>query len=430
MIDDKPWVAIYPKTAREISHSSIKVNHLAEVVGVAARKYGERPAVSTQLPNGACATLDFNEVDRLTSDFAVYLRDIAGLQAGDVVAVMSPNCIGFMLAAFGIFKAGCTCTNINPLYTAPEMKHQLEDSRARALVIIDLFSDKADAVAGATDVQHIIRMSLTDFFPPLKRWVMGFVLRRVKKLVPAMHRAHVSMGVALKKGAERRRADRTDLDSYRSGQSLDSIALYQYTGGTTGRSKGAELTHRNILFNALSGTSLIFDKVQPREDDCALVILPLYHITAFVLIMLPALHYGQHAIMVPNPRPPSNLQSAFENHAITHFSGINTLFAALLDEPWCTRERLQYLRFCGSGGSAQHVGVARRWEELAGIPILQGYGMTECAGVLTMSPVDANRLGHAGIPIPGMDVKIVDAVGHELPAGEAGEVVARGPAVM
>jgi len=424
------WTEFYPQAAKNFDETAIKVSHLAEVVGVAAQKYGTRPAVTTQLPTGACATLNYSDIDRLSSDFASYLREIAGVQPGDVVALMSPNCIDFLLAVFGIFKAGCICTNINPLYTAPEMEHQLRDSQAMVLVIVDMFGDKVDAVVADTSVQQVIKISLFDFFPPLQKAVMSFVLKKVKRLMPNMRTSHVTMTDALRQGAAKRTKESIDVDAYRAGQTIDDTALFQYTGGTTGRSKGAELTHRNILFNAAIGTSMIIDEVKAKDGDCALVALPLYHITAFVLIMLPSLEYGSHCIMIPNPRPPSSLKPAFENFAITHFSGINTLFAALLEEPWCTRDVLGHLRFCGSGGAAQHVAVAERWETLTGVPIHQGYGLTECSGILTMNPAGRNRSGSAGIPVPGTIVKIVDSQGLEQPRGEAGEIIAKGPTIM
>jgi len=424
------WTAFYPQAARNYDESSIEVSHMAEVVGAAAQEYGTRPAVSTQLPTGACTTLNFNDIDRLTSDFAAYLRELAGVQAGDVVALMSPNCIDFLLAVFGIFKAGCICTNINPLYTAPEMEHQLKDSGAKALVIVDLFGDKVDAIVANTSVQQVIKLSLLDFFPPLKKAIMSFVLKTVKKMVPAIRTRHVTMVDALKQGAAKRAAQNIDINAYRAGQTINDTALYQYTGGTTGRSKGAELTHRNILLNAAIGISTVVDEVEAKDSDCVLVVLPLYHITAFVLAMLTSLAGGQHCLMIPSPRPPSNLKPAFENHAITHISGINTLFVALLEEPWCTRDVLKHLRFCGSGGAAQHVAVAERWEALTGVPIYQGYGLTECAGILTMNPAGGNRLGSAGIPVPDTVVKIVDSQGNELPRGNAGEVIANGPTIM
>ena len=430
MANENPWTAFYPEAARNFDESSVEASHLAEVVDIAARNYGSRPAVSTQLPNGAFTTLSFSDIERLTSDLAAYLREIAGLQARDVVAVMSPNCIDFLLAVFGILKAGCICTNINPLYTASEMEHQLKDSKAKMLIVIDLFGDKVDAIIGETDIQHVIKISLLDFFPSLKKVFMSFVVKKVKKLVPDMHSSHVTMAYALKQGAARRTAQSIDVNSYRDGQVIDDTALYQYTGGTTGRSKAAKLTHRNVLFNAATAASMVIDKVEPRDGDCTLVALPLYHITAFTVIMVIGLEYGSHCIMIPSPRPPGNLKSAFENHAITHFTGINTLFEALLNEPWCTADVFRNLRFCGSGGAAQRVAVAEHWKAVTGVPIHQGYGLTECAGALTGNPVGGNRPGSVGIPIPGAIVKIVDPQGIELPRGEAGELIARGPTIM
>jgi long-chain acyl-CoA synthetase len=430
MENEHSWVSRYPEAARRFDVSSIPAAHMAELVRIAARDYGSRPAVSTQLPTGDCATLDFNDVDRLTSDFAAWLREVAALERGDVVALMSPNCIDFVIAAFGVFKAGCICTNVNPMYTAREVEHQLGDSSAKVLVIVDLFGDKVDAVVDRTSVRHVVKISLLDFLPAAKKAAMEFALKQMNKAPPAMRTDHLAMSDALEQGAAKRAARNIDIDAYRAGQSGDETALYQYTGGTTGRSKGAELSHFNILANAAMATTMVEEMRDLEKGDCAAVVLPLYHITAFALIMVPSLMSGAHGVMVPSPRPPSNLKPAFENHPVTHFAGINTLYAALLNEPWCTREVLRHLKFCSSGGAAQLVEVARRWEDLTGLPIHQGYGLTECAGVLTMSPVGDNRLGSAGIPVPGTDVKIVGPDGAEMPRGEPGEVVAKGPTVM
>jgi len=428
-VDQRPsWYSSYPETARRVDESSLEYEHLSELVGHAALEYGARAAVSTQLPDGACATLNFTDVERLTGDFACYLREVLGLPAGTVVALMSPNCIGFLIAAFGIFRAGCICTNINPLYTAPEVAHQLKDSGARVLVISDLFGDKADQVAGITDVEHVISLSLADFFPVLKRAVIVFALRWVKKVVPGIRRHHVAMTRALRLGNRIRRQRDLDPDSFRDGQDGQDTALYQYTGGTTGRSKGAELTHSNIITNAITTVSLVEETME--SGDTSLVALPLYHITAFALIMMPCFLKGAHIVMIPSPRPPSNLKAAFENHRITHFTGINALYAALLEEPWCTRETLRDLKLCGSGGAAQLVAVAERWQALTGLPIHQGYGLTECAGALTMSPFGGARPAFAGVPIPLTEVRIVDDSGEVQPPGSPGEVVARGPTIM
>jgi long-chain acyl-CoA synthetase len=430
MDNEHSWVSRYPEAAKAFDVSSIPAGHMAELVSLAARDYGSRPAVSTQLPTGDCATLDFNDVDRLTGDFAAFLREVAGLGQGDVVALMSPNCIDFVIAAFGIFKAGCICTNINPMYTAREVEHQLTDSGAKVLVIVDLFGDKVDAVVHRTSVRHVVTISVLDFLPTAKKAALGFALKKMGQGAPEMRTDHVAMSDALEQGAARRAVEDMDIDAYRAGQSGDDTALYQYTGGTTGRSKGAELSHLNILANAAMAMSMVDEMRDAETGDCAVVVLPLYHITAFALIMVPSLMSGAHCVMVPSPRPPSNLKPAFENHPVTHFAGINTLYAALLNEPWCTREVLRHLKFCSSGGAAQLVDIARRWEDLTGLAIHQGYGLTECGGVLTMSPVGDNRLGFAGIPVPGTSVKIVGPDGAEMPRGEPGEVVARGPTVM
>ena len=430
MDQEYAWYGSYPETARAIGDSPPRHKHLAEVIRVAAKNYPDRPAVSTQLPNGACTTLKFKDVDRLSADFAVYLREALDIQPGETVALMSPNCIGFLVAAFGIFSAGCVCTNINPLYTAPEMEHQLRDSDSRVLVIADLFGDKVDAVISNTPVKHVVRISLVDFFPAIKKALLDFGLKRIKKAVPKMRSGHVSMGQALRQGRSLRMKSKLDIEKYYQEQKPDDTALYQYTGGTTGRSKGAVLTHANILSNAATTVSLIEESMNPDRGDCCIVALPLYHITAFVLVMLPSLVNGSHAIMIPSPRPPLNLKPAFERHKITHFSGINTLFAALLEEPWCSRETLQHLKLCSSGGAAQQVSVADRWKALTGLEIYQGYGLTECAGCLTLNPLGGNRFGFAGIPIPQTVVKIVDDEGQEVPAGVAGEVIAKGPSIM
>jgi long-chain acyl-CoA synthetase len=428
--NDESWVSFYPESAKGFDESSIPVSHLAEVTGAAARDHGNRAAITTQLPDGSSATLDFNDVDRLTGDFAAYLREVAGVERGDVVALMSPNCVDFVIAAFGVFKAGCVCTNVNPMYTAPEVEHQLRDSGARVLIIVDLFGDKVDAVIGRTSVRQVVTISLLDFLPPIQKAIRGFALKRIRKAIPKMRASHVSMHKALRQGAAKRAAGPVDIDAYRAGQSRDDTALYQYTGGTTGRSKGAELSHRNILVNAAVAASMVEEMRDAEKGDCTVIALPLYHITAFALIIVPSLLDGAHSVMVPSPRPASNLRPVFENYPVTHFSGINTLYAALLSEPWCRKEALKHLKFCSSGGAAQLVDIARRWEDLTGLPIHQGYGLTECAGVLTINPVGRNRLGSAGIPVPGALVKIVDPEGAELPRGEPGEVVAKGPTIM
>ncbi|HBN29822.1 MAG TPA: long-chain-fatty-acid--CoA ligase, partial [Rhodobacteraceae bacterium] len=275
--------------------------------------------------------------------------------------------------------------------------------------------------------KQVVTLSLLDFFPPAKKALIGFVMKRVKKVIPSIKTPHITMVAALAKG--KKAAQGIDIASYSSHVQPTDTAIYQYTSGTTGRSKGAELSHQGILANSFQAR-LMTQSVMGGNGETTLIALPLYHITAFALIFLAGISDGGHGILAPSPRPPSNLKAAFEKYTITWFTGINTLFAAMTVEPWFDKKLFENLRFCGSGGAAQQTGVAVRWNELTGISINQGYGMTECCGVITLNPVADNRLGTVGIPVPGMDLRIVDDNGVDVPLGTPGEVIFKGPTIM
>ncbi|WP_299612712.1 AMP-binding protein [uncultured Tateyamaria sp.] len=417
----------FGEQAAQFGLDVLETGTLAESLDRAVELYGTKPALTTILPTGAETTVTFSEMKAHAEAFAVYLREELGLAAGDTVAIMSPNCIGFCIASLGIAKAGCVGTNVNPLYTPHELEHQLNHSKAKTIVIIDLFGDKLDAVVARTGVTHVVTLSVVDFFPTLKRTLLKFVLKRVRKVIPAMTTAATPMAEALAKG--RARLASADIPSYTRDVTPASPALYQYTSGTTGRSKGAVLSHQAILANAEQGRLMTTGLLQ-EGNEVALVALPLYHITAFSLIFISGLTVGGHGILAPSPRPPSNLKAAFEKYRITWFTGINTLFAALMVEPWFDRALFSNIRFCGSGGAAQQTGVAQKWQEMTGVEILQGYGMTEVSGILTFNPPGANRLGKVGVPAPGADIRIVDDAGNDVPAGTPGEVIGRSPGMM
>ncbi|MEP5633434.1 MAG: AMP-binding protein [Tateyamaria sp.] len=400
---------------------------LPQMLEQAVGRFGDKPALTTILPTGAETTISYNQLNTHAADFATYLREELGLGTGDTVAIMAPNCIGFCVASMGLSLAGCIGTNVNPLYTPAELEHQLIDSQAKAIVIIDLFGDKLDKIIANTGVKHVITLSIVDFFPALKRALLGFVLKRVRKVIPTMTSQHTKLSDALAMG--RKRAGARDLASYTKDITPQSVALYQYTSGTTGRSKGAALSHIAILANAEQGR-LMTTGILHDGEEVALVALPLYHITAFSLIFVSGLVVGGHGILAPSPRPPSNLKAAFEKHDITWFTGINTLFAGLMAEPWFDPKLFSNIRFCGSGGAAQQTGVAQKWKELTGVEILQGYGMTEVSGILTFNPPSENRLGKVGVPVPGAHVRIVDDAGQDVAIGEQGEVIAKSPSMM
>ena len=427
MGDNKPWEKYFSDEAKALDAGKLAAQTLPQMLDLAVAKYANKPALTTILPTGADTTVTYSQLKDHAADFASYLREELKLAQGDTVAIMSPNCIGFGVTSLGISMAGCIGTNVNPLYTPSELEHQLNDSKAKAIVIIDLFGDKLDQIIGNTGVKHVVTLSIVDFFPGLKKMLLGFVLKRIRKVIPDMRTNHTKLADALSMG--RKHASGRDLAAYTSGITGDSVALYQYTSGTTGRSKGAELSHLAILTNAEQGR-LMATEIIREGQEIALVALPLYHITAFSLIFVSGLAVGGHCVLAPSPRPPSNLKAAFEKYQITWFTGINTLFAGLMAEPWFDRKLFANIRFCGSGGAAQQTGVAQKWQEATGVEILQGYGMTEVSGILTFNPPGHNRLGKVGVPVPGAVVRTVDDEGNDVPAGEPGEVIAKTPSMM
>ncbi|MFL4469974.1 AMP-binding protein [Tateyamaria armeniaca] len=427
MAQAKPWEKFFSDEAKRFDATGLSAQTIPQMLDEAVAKYADQPALTTILPTGADTTVTYSEMKELATDFAIYLREELHLGTGDTVAIMSPNCIGFCVASLGIALAGCTGTNVNPLYTPSELEHQLNDSKAKAIVIIDLFGDKLDQVVANTGVKHVITLSIVDFFPTLKKMVLGFVLKRVRKVVPRMNTQNTRLSEALALG--RKHAGSAHVAAYTKGTTGKSVALYQYTSGTTGRSKGASLTHHAILTNAEQGC-LMTTSIVREGEEVALVALPLYHITAFTLLFISGIKVGGHAILAPSPRPPGNLKAAFEKYQITWFTGINTLFAGLMAEPWFDRKLFQHIRFCGSGGAAQQTGVAQKWHEATGVEILQGYGMTEVSGILTFNPPGHNQLGKVGVPVPGAEVRIVDDAGQDVAHGEPGEVIARTPSLM
>lgn len=423
----QPWLASYPSGVNpQLAENDLA--HLPALIRAASSTYASTIAFTQCMPNGMNGSLTFQQVDELSDDFAVYLREVIGLDAGERVAVQMPNCLSYPIVAFGVLKAGCVLVNTNPLYTATEMIHQFSDSQARVLVIIDMFADRLPKVLESTKIEKVITVKISEFFPP----VVGGVIRMVQKVwnrsLPKITTEHTLFAKAIEQGKSH--AKRNQVSDYLKTINGESIAALQYTGGTTGVSKGAMLSHKNLVANTLQMMQMLGSFIRPGKET-VITALPLYHIFAFTVNLLGFYHVGGRNIVIPNPRPPSNLKRAFENYKITWVTGVNTLYNALLKERWFLDGPPKNLSASVAGGMALHQSVAAEWEQLTKTPLVEGFGLTESAPVLTFNPLDGSaRPGSIGIPVPSTDIRLVDDQGKPVAIGESGELIARGPQVM
>ena len=422
---ERPWLAQYPK---DVPHTiqDLGFKNVPELLADASTKYGSQVAFTQVMPNGMNGSLTYKQVDELSDVFARYLREELKLNEGDRVAVQMPNSLNYPVVAFGIAKAGCVIVNTNPLYTAPEMIHQFRDSGARVLVVIDMFAEKLPEVIGKTNIETVVITKISEFFPP----VVGGVIRLVQKFwnrsLPKIEVAHTKFSQALALG----RKHSVATTSYSAHLGPDSLVALQYTGGTTGVSKGAMLTHGNLIANTVQMITMLGTHIRAGKET-VMTALPLYHIFAFTVNLLGFYHVGGRNLLIPSPRPPSNLRRAFENYKVTWLTGVNTLFNALLNERWFNDSPPKYLVASAAGGMALQEVVASKWQAVTGTPIVEGYGLTESSPVLSFNPLDGlSKIGSIGIPVPSTDIRCVDEDGKVLPVGEAGELVARGPQIM
>jgi long-chain acyl-CoA synthetase len=423
----RPWTRFYhPLTAPDVVAS--RWPHLAAAVREAAATYSTRTAFTLALPNGSQGGLTFAEVDRLSDQFAVYLREVAGFKAGDCVALQMPNCLAYPIAVFGTLKAGLVMVNTNPLYTVPEMVHQFADSGAVGLIAIDIFAPKVQEALPKTSIKTVVIVSVSDLLPTMRRLLVRAVQKYVKKMIPRITFAHTTFASALSQGAERIRSGADPL-LYASLLNASSVAALQYTGGTTGVAKGAVLTHGNLGANVVQSLEM-WKPLLRFGEEVILTALPLYHIFAFTANLMLFFVSGGRNVLVPSPRPLSNLKAPMTAEPITWLTGVNTLFAGLMHEPWFQQHQGWELRGTIAGGMALAPVIGDRWEEMTKTPIFQGYGLTETSPVATLNPFHRSKRASIGVPLPGTDVRLVDEAGHDVPAGEAGELWIKGPQVM
>ena len=371
-------------------------------------------------------TLTYGQLDELSTAFAAWLQG-RGLARGDRVAVMMPNVLQYPVAVFGILRAGCVVVNVNPLYTPRELEHQLKDSGAKAIVIIENFARTLEQVLPRTPVQHIVLASMGDMLGFPKGPIVNLVVRKVKKMVPAFalpgaikfnQAIAAGRGMALKKPAI----------------GPDDVAFLQYTGGTTGISKGATLTNRNMIANVLQNAAWLqpaFDKGGRPERFTIVTALPLYHIFALSVCALLGMYIGGRCLLIVNPRDIPAVIKELSKHEFHMLPAVNTLYNALLNHPDFGKIDFKGLRAANGGGMAVQRAVAERFVNLTGCPIIEGYGLSETSPVLTCNPAGSTEYtGTIGLPLPSTEISIRDEEGREVPLGEPGEICARGPQVM
>lgn len=430
--DSKPWESFH-RVARSEAGDATDGHHLHDnlpaLIQASSQTFSDKTAFTTCMPNGMNGHLTYAQVDEMSDAFAVYLREVVKLEAGTRVAVQMPNCLTLPVVAFGILKAGCTLVNVNPLYTKREMEHQFNDSGAQALVIVDMFVDKLEAILPKTGIKQVVVTSVAQWFPPVVRGVLKAVLKYWNRVIPKHNLNVDNINQALKKGREAKAKSKVDVRQYWEHLTRSDTALLQYTGGTTGVSKGAVLTHGNLISNLEQVDSVVGGHIEPGKE-CILTALPIYHIFAFTVNLLAFYHKGGHNVLVPSPRPIQNCQRAFDNYAITAISGVNTLYNALLNEDWFTVYPPKTMKLAMAGGTALHQSVAERWRTVVGSPIAEGYGLTETSPVVCFNPIGHERANSIGVPAPGTDVRLVDEQGKTVPVGEPGEIIVRGPQVM
>ena len=370
--------------------------------------------------------MTYGELDRLSRDFGAYLQNDLGLHKGDRVAIMLPNLLQYPVALFGALRAGMIVVNINPLYTATELGQQLVDSGATAVIVLENFAHTLEQALATTQLRYVVTTRLGDLFPPARRWLVNLVVKHLKRMVPPWRiPGAIAFRHALSQGGQRA------LHEVSLGP--DDIAFLQYTGGTTGRAKGAILTHANMVAN-VEQTAVWIAVTLKEGEETVITALPLYHIFALTANLLLFMKLGGRNVLITNPRDIPRFVAELEKTRFTAITGVSTLFGALLDAPGFDQVRAANcgaLKVAVAGGMSVQRSVAERWQRAMGVPLIEGYGLTEASPIVCGNPFNAKEFsGKIGVPIPSTEVAILDEHGNEVPLGEVGEICVRGPQVM
>jgi len=413
---DRIWLEHYPRGVP----AEIDINEYAsvrEVFEEACRKFGTRPAFSCM-----GRSITFGDLDALSSTFGAWLQGV-GCAKGARVALMMPNILQYPVCLFGALRAGCTVVNVNPLYTARELEHQLDDCGAEVIVVVENFANTLQQVVARTKIRQAVVTSIGEMLA-VKGRIVDLMLRRVKKAVPKYSLpGAIRFTDAMKRGRK--------LSMTRVPIGHDDLAFLQYTGGTTGIAKGAMLLHRNIVANMLQARAWVRPILDDSRREVIMTPLPLYHIFALTANCLVFMSVGGENVLITNPRDIPRFVKEMRRYRFTAMTGVNTLFNALLNSPKFARLNFKSFRLTLGGGMAVQEAVAKRWKAVTGVTLVEAYGLTETSPAATMNPLDAAEYtGAIGLPIPSTDVVLRDDAGGDVPLGEAGEICIRGPQVM
>lgn len=414
---EKIWLKSYPANVpAEINPQQF--SSLVDLLEKNCQQYRDKPAFSN-----LGTSISYSDLETQSRHFATYLQQILELKKGARVAIMLPNILQYPIAMFGVLRAGLTAVNVNPLYTAPELAHQLKDSGAEAIVVLANFAGVLEKALPNTQVKHVIVTEIGDLMGLFKAQLVNFVIKYVKKMVPAWHIASV---IPFKKVM----TDGARVNFNKIKINAEDIAYLQYTGGTTGVAKGAMLTHGNMVANILQTVTFVSGAVREGQE-IVIVALPLYHIFSLTICCLTFLELGGHGILITNPRDIPHFVKELSKVPFSVFVGVNTLYNALLNNAEFRKLDFSSLRLSVAGGMAMQRAVAERWQQLTGKFVLEGYGLTEASPVVSVNPINITIFtGSIGVPLPSTDVKICEEDDSEVPVGETGELWVKGPQVM
>ncbi len=414
---DRVWSKNYPEGVP----TDINADHYASLLEVFDESIKDYADKTAYINMGKSIT--YAELDQLSLKFAAYLQQQLGLKQGDAVAVMMPNLLQYPVCILGILRAGCVVVNVNPLYTPRELEHQLLDSQAKAIVIVENFAHTLSDVQDKVKLDHVILTHMGDMLGLLKGTIVNLVVKHVKKLIPAHNlKKYVTYKQVIATG---------NAAAYKKPVVVgEDLAFLQYTGGTTGVSKGAMLTHRNMVANLEQADGCIGPLLTPGKEF-VVTALPLYHIFALTANFLVFMKYGGTNLLITNPRDMPNFVKELEKYPFSVLTGVNTLFNGLLNTPGFAQLDFSNMKLALGGGMAVQRPVAERWQKVTGTRLVEGYGLTECAPLVTVSPYNLPAYnGSIGFPAPSTDIKLVNDDGVEVAAGEAGEMWVKGPQVM